>query len=155
MKCDIEGVIIRKLTRHNDSRGWLAELYRNDEIEPGHQPLMSYVSMSKSNEVRGPHEHKEQTDNFAFIGPSTFRIYLWDNRPDSHTYRKKFTFTGGEDDPIGVIIPPGVVHAYKNIGNYDGYVINSPNRLYGGKNRKEAIDEIRYENINSDDFIID
>ena len=32
----IEGVIFRPLAPHNDHRGWLIELYREDEV-PAHQ----------------------------------------------------------------------------------------------------------------------
>ena len=33
MKCDIDGVVIRELTRYSDERGWLFELFRRDEID--------------------------------------------------------------------------------------------------------------------------
>jgi dTDP-4-dehydrorhamnose 3,5-epimerase len=39
-----------------------------------------------------------------------------------------------------------VVHAYQNVGDIDGIVINCPNRLYRGAGRKEEVDEIRHEN---------
>ena len=61
----------------NDSRGWLAELFRNDLIDPKFQPQMAYVSMTRPGVERGPHEHVDQADYFCFIGPSTFRVYLW------------------------------------------------------------------------------
>jgi dTDP-4-dehydrorhamnose 3,5-epimerase len=52
---------------------------------------------------------------------------------------------GGEDAPKSVLIPPGVVHAYKNIGGKIGMVVNCPNKLFAGRNRKEPVDEIRHE----------
>jgi dTDP-4-dehydrorhamnose 3,5-epimerase len=52
----------------------------------------------------------------------------------------------GEDQPSIVIVPEGVVHAYKNIGDKDGLVINCPNRLFMGPGKKEPVDEVRYEN---------
>ena len=42
-------------------------------------------------------------------------------------------------------MPKGVVHAYQNIGDVEGIVINCPNRLYAGAGRKEKVDEIRHE----------
>jgi dTDP-4-dehydrorhamnose 3,5-epimerase len=51
----------------------------------------------------------------------------------------------GEDAPKSLIIPPGVVHAYKNIGGKVGGVLNFPNRLFAGKGKNEPIDEIRHE----------
>lgn len=144
--------MIRKLKRHADERGWLVELFREDELPEGYRPAMSYVSMTKAGVARGPHEHRKQSDCFAFPGPSTFRIYLWDNRPDSPTYESKYCFETGDSNPAAILVPPGVVHAYKNIGSADGMVFNFPDRLYAGTGREESPDEIRYENHKSSPF---
>jgi dTDP-4-dehydrorhamnose 3,5-epimerase len=55
------------------------------------------------------------------------------------------TLVVGQDNPASVLIPAGVVHAYQNVGEIDGIVINCPNRLYRGHGRKEEVDEIRHE----------
>jgi dTDP-4-dehydrorhamnose 3,5-epimerase len=141
----IEGVIIRDLKKHIDVRGWLCELFRSDETEEIYHPEMAYLSMTHADIQRGPHEHKDQADFFCFIGPSNFKVFLWDNRRESPTYEHKMVVVGGEDSPKSVIIPPGVVHAYKNIGGKFGMVVNCPNRLFSGRNRKEPVDEIRHE----------
>jgi dTDP-4-dehydrorhamnose 3,5-epimerase len=112
-------------------------------------PAMGYISMTQAGIARGPHEHVEQVDYFGFIGPSNFKIYLWDNRKSSPTYNVRQIVYAGEDSPKSVIIPPGVVHAYKNIGGKQGMVLNFPNRLFAGKGKKEKVDEIRHEE-NSD-----
>ncbi len=85
---EIDGVIIKKMELFSDSRGWLMELFREDNnLEPGFQPAMSYISVTKPSVTRGPHEHMEQTDYFCFLGK--FNLYLWDNRKDSPTYKNK------------------------------------------------------------------
>jgi len=145
MKCEIEGVVIRELKHHADRRGWLMELFRQDELDPEYHPVMSYVSMTLPGVARGPHEHADQADCFGFIGPSTFRLYMWDNRPESPSYRKRATFEFGEASPAMVIVPKGVVHAYRNIGSVEGVVYNAPNRLYAGQGRRQPVDEIRHE----------
>jgi dTDP-4-dehydrorhamnose 3,5-epimerase len=142
----IQGVIVRDLVKHADQRGWLTELFRSDEIGPELLPVMSYVSSTEPGVVRGPHEHREQIDFFCFMGPSNFRIYLWDNRKESATHANKMVLEAGEDHPRSIIVPAGVVHAYRNIGSKPGWSMNFPNRLYGGKMRKEPVDEIRHEN---------
>ena len=48
-------------------------------------------------------------------------------------------------NPQTVVVPKGVVHAYQNIGEKDGIVINCPNRLYMGEKRGDSVDEIRHE----------
>jgi dTDP-4-dehydrorhamnose 3,5-epimerase len=145
MKCDIEGVVIKELNQYDDSRGWLVEVFRQDEIKPEYFPVMAYISMTKPGIARGPHEHREQSDCFCFIGPSTFRLYLWDNRKNSSGFGRFFKADFGENRKALVIIPPGVVHAYKNVGSTEGLVYNAPNRLYAGAGRKEDVDEIRHE----------
>ena len=141
----IHDVIVKPLAKYLDERGWLAELFRSDEIAAEFMPVMSYISMTRPGIARGPHEHREQTDCFAFIGPSDFKVYLWDVREDSPTRGVKQVIYGGADSPLLVIVPPGVVHAYKNIGGADGIVFNAPNRLYAGEGKRSAVDEIRHE----------
>lgn len=155
MNCPIEGVIIRELKRHYDSRGWLAELFRHDELSDEYFPAMGYLSITRAGIARGPHEHVDQADHFCFLGPSTFRLYLWDNRVTSPTYRVSCHFDLGEKQPATVIVPKGVVHAYKNIGGCDGMVFNTPNRLYAGRGRTEPVDEIRHEADPNSPFKID
>jgi len=137
---EIGGVLIRELIQFHDSRGWLAELYRSDELGE-YRPEMGYVSVTYPGIVRGPHEHREQTDYFCFLG--IFSLYLWDNRRDSPTYGKKKVIENA--DRLVVAVPPGIVHAYKNTGETVGIVLNFPDRLYAGWGKKEKVDEVRYE----------
>lgn len=151
----IHDVIIRPLKQHRDGRGWLVELFRHDELSELHYPVMSYASETLPGIARGPHKHKDQTDFFAFIGPGDFKLYLWDTRPDSPTFGIQQTLVVGESRPTSVIIPPGVVHAYKNISDRPGLVFNAPNRLYAGWGKKEPVDEIRYEDLVESPFRLD
>lgn len=153
---DIDGVIIRPLRLFNDSRGWLMELFRHDELEQDRWPVMTYVSQTLPGVTRGPHEHIDQTDGFAFIGPSDFKLFLWDTRLHSTTRgRRMIVSVVGESNPISAWIPPGVVHAYRNIGTIPGLVFNAPNRLYAGYGRKQPVDEIRHEQADPGLFPMD
>jgi dTDP-4-dehydrorhamnose 3,5-epimerase len=142
---EIAGIIWRPLKKYHDSRGWLCELFRHDELPVEFHPVMAYISATEPGVARGPHEHVNQADCFCFLGPSNFKIYLWDCRSDSSTYQVKQTDVVGADKPMLLIVPPGVVHAYKNVGSEPGLVFNCPNRLYKGLGRKEPVDEIRHE----------
>ncbi len=142
---EIDGVIFRELARYDDQRGWLVELFRNDEVPPPFHPVMAYVSETAPGVARGPHEHVTQADYFAFIGPGDFTLYMWDARADSPTFGAKTTRVVGESNRCSVIVPPGVVHAYKNTGACPGWVFNAPNQLYAGEGKREPVDEIRHE----------
>jgi dTDP-4-dehydrorhamnose 3,5-epimerase len=119
------GVVLRPLARFEDSRGWLSEL-----------------SVTKPGVARGPHEHVAQTDGFAFISGS-YELYLWENRPGQPG--QSLVIPVGEANPVLITVPPGVVHAYRNVGAADAFVLNFPDKLYAGWGKKEPVDEIRHE----------
>jgi dTDP-4-dehydrorhamnose 3,5-epimerase len=150
----IGGVEIRPAERHIDQRGWLVEIFRSDEISKARMPVMGYVSMTRPGVTRGPHEHREQTDVFGFVGPGSLRIKLWDNRKNSPTYGTMQTVDVGEVNPVIVTVPPGIVHCYKNISSTDAMVLNFPDRLFAGKDKKQPVDEIRYENAENTPFLM-
>jgi dTDP-4-dehydrorhamnose 3,5-epimerase len=141
----VEGVSWRSLRAHHDSRGWLCELFRQDEMPADVQPAMAYLSETLPGATRGPHEHLQQTDYFCFFGPAAFKLYLWDNRLESPTYLCHEIAILNPSLPLTVVIPPGVVHAYRNVGDSAGLVVNCPNRLYRGDGRNDPVDEIRHE----------
>lgn len=152
---EIMDVVVYKLKKFHDDRGWLAELFRHDELSEEFYPAMSYISFTRPGIQRGPHEHVDQADLFCFIGPSTFDLRLWDNRPSSPTYNNFVSLLVGENEPTAVVVPKGVVHGYKNVGEIDGMVINCPNRLYMGQGKSEPVDEIRHEDDGDTPFRMD
>ncbi len=151
----VDGVIARPLKKFPDARGWLCELFRHDELPAEFHPVMAYISETEPGVARGPHEHVDQADAFCFLGPSDFKVYLWDNRPQSPTYRARQVLVAGASKPTLLVIPAGVVHAYRNVGGVPGLVFNCPNRLYRGPGKKEAVDEVRHEDDARTPFRLD
>ncbi|MCY4159293.1 MAG: dTDP-4-dehydrorhamnose 3,5-epimerase family protein [Bacteroidetes bacterium] len=150
----IHDCTIRLLTRYDDARGWLSEIFRHDELEENVHPAMAYISMTRPGVTRGPHEHLHQTDLFAFVNGS-FRLYLWDYRNESPSYGTRQILDAGIDSPATVIVPPGVIHAYRNMGTSDALVINCPNQLYAGQQKMHTVDEIRWEERPDHNLILD
>ena len=134
----IDGVILKPLDPHTDQRGWLLECWRSDETE--HCPAMAYVSLTKPGVSRGPHEHLYQADYFVFL-TGQWCVRLWDNRDVEALDCYAFHIDG----PSSLVVPPGVVHAYTNVGPTDGLVLNLPDQLYRGEGRLGHLDEIRHE----------
>jgi dTDP-4-dehydrorhamnose 3,5-epimerase len=151
----INDVIVKNLSKYVDDRGWLCELFRQDELPEGVWPVMSYVSLTLPNIARGPHEHVAQWDYFSFFGPGNFKVYLWDRRPGSATCGKRMVIFAGADAPKAIAVPPGVVHAYRNIALESGLVFNAPNQLFAGRGRQEPVDEIRWEQAEGSPFKLD
>jgi dTDP-4-dehydrorhamnose 3,5-epimerase len=151
----IDDVLWKPLRKYHDARGWLCELFRHDELPAEFHPVMAYISLTEVGVARGPHEHVDQSDCFCFLGPSNFKVYLWDARPSSPTCGMRQAEVVGADRPMLLVVPPGVVHAYKNVGGEPGLVFNCPNRLYKGPGRKEPVDEIRHEDQQDSLFQLD
>lgn len=145
----IPGVWVRELKRYTDQRGWLTELFRDDELPEWFSPAMCYLSTTHPGIARGPHEHVDQTDGFAFIS-GEYELYLWENREGKP--EQMLTVATGEENPLLVLVPPGVVHAYRNVGKSDAFVMNFPDRLYAGHGKKEPVDEIRHEDEENSRF---
>jgi dTDP-4-dehydrorhamnose 3,5-epimerase len=116
---------------------------------------MCYASWTLPGKARGPHEHVYQSDCFAFFGPGTFRLYLWDAREESRTHLQRMRLDVGEDRPVAVLVPPRVVHAYKCISEERGLVVNLPDKLYAGLLRTREVDEIRHEDKAHSSFLLD
>lgn len=149
-KTEIKGVVFFDLESHCDARGSLMELFRNDCLEETNFPRMAYISHTMPGITRGPHEHHEQSDLFCFTGPGDFELVLWEKTSGGGSYEERHLV--GESHPVAVIVPPGVIHAYKNISDKPGVVFNFPNRLYAGPGRCYPIDEIRHEDENTSQF---
>ncbi len=154
-KGPIEGVVLKPFRKFIDERGWLAEIFRHDELPAEFHPAMTYVSVTLPGVLRGPHEHVDQTDLFAWVGPGDFKVTLWDNRPGSPTYGNRMEFCMGLNNPGSALIPTGVVHCYRCISAEPGFVINCPNRLFAGEGKQAPIDEIRHEDDAENPFVKD
>ncbi len=151
----ITGVEMQTLTKHRDDRGWLMELWRNDALSRDDWPAMGYLSCTLPGVIRGPHEHLNQTDHFVFLGPAPVEVYLWENRTRQPNYRELVRLPLDLTiQSISLSVPPGVVHAYRNIGDQETLIFNAPNRLYAGRGRSEAVDEIRWEGLAESPFVV-
>jgi len=138
----MDGVVVKPLPRFADARGWLTELFRADDLPEGFEPAMGYISVTHPGVARGPHEHVEQSDGFAFVS-GHFTLHLWENRPGKPA--ASVVLDVGEANPVFVVVPPGVVHAYRNAGDGDAFVLNFPDRLFKGEGKRDPVDEIRHE----------
>ncbi len=149
---EIQGVVFRPLTVHRDSRGGLAELFRSDELSAEFHPKMATACWTEPGVVRGPHEHVDQANLLVFPGPQRFQLFLWDNRPTSSTYRHTLRRTVGGDQPLSVLLPSGIVHAFQNVGEKSALSLNFPNRLFKGERRQTEDEAIRHEQDNASPF---
>jgi len=65
-----------------------------------------------------------------------------------HTLRR---IVGGEQ-PVSVLVPPGIVHACQNLGPDHALSLNFPNQLFMGELRRTEDEVIRHEHDRASPF---
>ena len=128
----IQGVEVKRLTRHADERGYLMELLRSDD-EIFNKFGQCYVSMNYPNVIRAWHWHQKQDDHFVVV-KGMIRVGLYDMRESSPTRGEVNEFYLGENNNIVLKIPVGVAHGYKTVGVEPSLLVNFPSEVY---NREE------------------
>jgi len=111
----ISGVMIKKLVRHPDERGYFEELIRqtDDFFTEGFGQLSH--SLMVEGVVKAWHVHKTQID-WWFCTTGKIKMAIYDLRESSTTYKELNEFILG-DYPNNIIvkIPAGVAHGLKVI----------------------------------------
>lgn len=133
----IEGVFHKKLVRHSDDRGFFMEILRDDD-----QLLRRFgqASLSKSypGVIKAFHYHERQ-DDLWFFPVGNAQVVLYDQREDSPTKGNTNVFYLGEDNPGLLVIPKGVAHGYRVLGNEPAVIMYFTTESY----RREDPDELR------------
>ena len=65
-----------------------------------------------------------------FYQPGTIKVVLYDNRPDSPTYRMINEIYRTEHHRTLMVIPAYVFHAHHNVGQTEALFISMPTRIY-------------------------
>lgn len=111
----IEGVKEKNLNLHHDDRGYFAEIIRDDEKL---LKRFGQASITKTypGVIKAFHWHKKQ-DDIWFAVSGNIQVVLYDRRPRSKTKGETQIFYLGEDNARIVLIPKGVAHGYRVLGN--------------------------------------
>lgn len=125
----IEGVVVRPLKRNVDERGWLMEVMRTDWPDIFTRFAQAYVSLNHPGVIRAWHYHKKQYDVFVCLA-GMIKVPLYDARDGSPTKGRLDEHFMGDDNPVAILIPPGVYHGYKTIGTRTSLLLNFPTALY-------------------------
>ena len=131
----INGVILKDLVVHKDTRGQLFEIMRKDEphfLRFG----QAYITVCNPGWVKGWHYHKKQSDTF-FVLKGKSKIVLYDIRKNSPTRGKIGVYILSEAKPQILRIPKGVVHGFECVGKTESRIMNIPDYLYNYKKPDE------------------
>ncbi|AFM23207.1 dTDP-4-dehydrorhamnose 3,5-epimerase family protein [Desulfomonile tiedjei] len=127
-KKPIDGVIIHPLRVIPDERGRLMEIMRRDD------PFFNgfgqvYMTTVYPGVVKAWHYHAVQVDRFTCI-KGMIKAVLYDDRENSPTRGALNEIFMGEHNPCLVVIPAGVYHGWKCVGESEAYVVNVPSEPY-------------------------
>ena len=131
----IDGVIIQQYNLWPDDRGYFLEVARMGQgLAASFPPESTQVStaLSYPGIIKAFHYHLHQTDLWV-PAAGMFQVTLVDLRPESRTFGRKNTIYAGSLKPWQLLIPPGVGHGYKVIGEQPAILVYVTNRLYNPK----------------------
>lgn len=131
----IQGVEINPFPVWPDDRGYFLEIARLGQglVEPFPSGTTQVsAAFNYPGIIKAFHYHKFQTDYWV---PSAglLQVALVDLRTGSPTYGRKNTLYVGALRPWQLLIPPGVAHGYKVIGEQPSLLVYITNRTYDPK----------------------
>lgn len=132
----IEGVKVKKLVKHCDDRGFFTELVRDDEPELLSRFGQASCSMSYPGVIKAFHYHEKQ-DDLWFFPSGNAQVVLYDLRAGSSTKGETDVYYMGEENPIMLLIPKGVAHGYRVLGQRPATIIYFTTESYNPKNPDE------------------
>lgn len=128
----IAGVQVEAYPLWPDDRGYFLEVARLGQGLVSQFPAESTqvsAALSYPGTIKAFHIHKRQTD-FWVPAAGMFQVVLADLRPDSPTFGRRNTLYCGELKPWQILIPPGVAHGYKVIGERAAMLVYVTDRHY-------------------------
>ncbi len=131
----IAGVAIQPLALYPDDRGYFLEVQRFGLGLAARFPAESSQISAAANypgTIKAFHFHLHQTDCWTPV-KGMFQVVLVDLRIGSATFGCRNTIYAGSLRPWQILIPPGVGHGYKIIGEQDALLVYMTDRFYNPK----------------------
>lgn len=128
----IEGVRLATLRLWPDDRGYFLEVARlGTSLASGFPPESTQVSaaLSYPGTIKAFHYHAYQTDLWIPC-QGMLQVALADLREGSPTFGRRNTIYVGTLRPWQVLIPPGIAHGYKVIGELPAMLVYLTDRHY-------------------------
>ena len=128
----IAGVRVQPFPLWPDDRGYFLEISRLGQGLPaGFPPESTQVSaaLNYPGTIKAFHYHLHQTD-FWVPAAGMLQVALVDLRDGSKTFGSRNTLYVGSLRPWQILIPPGVAHGYKVIGEGPAMLVYLTDRFY-------------------------
>jgi dTDP-4-dehydrorhamnose 3,5-epimerase len=125
----IEGVLFRRAITHADERGSLTEIFSDGWGFTEAPVVHLYEVTIRPGQIKGWIVHSGSDDRLYFANGCA-KVALYDARQRSPTEGLvDVRFVGAHDCGL-LVIPRGVYHAIRNVGDRDLSFINLPTRAY-------------------------
>jgi dTDP-4-dehydrorhamnose 3,5-epimerase len=125
----IDGVSYRLLRPVSHTHGHVTEAFREDWHVTDAPVVQVNVSTTFAGRVRAWGLHAATVDRL-FVASGSVRIVCFDGRRDSPTFGRISELYFGERNQGLVVIPVGVYHGWKNVGDTEALIVSMPSRLY-------------------------
>ena len=125
----IDGVRYRLAPTISHRDGHLTEAFRTDWGLTDIPIVQINVTATFAGKIRAWGIHRFAIDRL-FAATGSLCIVCYDARRESSTFRRINEFFFGGRNPGLVLIPPGVYHGWKNIGDDEAVIVSLPSQLY-------------------------
>lgn len=133
----IDGVKVIPLRKIPDERGMIMHMMRSND--PHFEKFGEiYFATAYPGVIKGWHLHTKQVQFYAVV-VGMIKLVMYDDRPDSPTYKELMELFVGENNYQLVRIPTGVINGWKCIGTQTAMVANCATLPY------EDNEMLRYE----------
>ncbi len=124
-----DGVVVKPVRTHVDSRGSVMELYDPRWGVHLDEMVYAYAFTVLPGRGKGWGMHLEHDDRYVLVR-GRMEIVFYDAREDSPTHGLEARVTASEFERCVITVPTGVWHANRNIGETELIVINFPTTPY-------------------------
>lgn len=124
----IEGVFLHPLRRIPDERGQILHLLRADAPHFDRFGEI-YFSQVYPGVIKGWHIHRVMTLNYA-VPIGMIKMALYDDRPESPTFKELMEVYLGESNYQLLTVPPGVWNGFKGVGVAPALVANCATHVH-------------------------
>jgi dTDP-4-dehydrorhamnose 3,5-epimerase len=131
----IAGVRIEALSLYADDRGYFLEIQRFGRGPAGAFPAESTqvsAALNYPGAIKAFHYHLHQTDCWTVV-QGMLQVALADLRAGSPTFGARNTLYIGSLRPWQLLIPPGVAHGYKVIGEREAVLVYLTDKFYNSR----------------------
>lgn len=125
----IDGLIYRAAHAVTHSHGHLAEAYREDWGITDQPVVQVNITTTFSGRVRAWGLHLRTVDRL-FVSSGAVKIVCYDSRRRSPTFGRINEFFFSDRTQGLVVIPFGIYHGWKNVGDTEAVIISMPSQLY-------------------------